>query len=102
MCRKVSEVESGGEIEVWVHGKQSRSFLYIDECLEAISRLMNSEFTGPVIIGAEEMITINDSVKMVVGVEGKTIRIKNIPGPTGVRGRNSDNRLIKEKLSWAP
>jgi nucleoside-diphosphate-sugar epimerase len=102
MCRKVSETESGGEIEVWGDGKQTRSFLHIDECLEAIRRLMNSDFTGPVNIGSEEMIAINDLVKMVAGVAGKTIRIKNIPGPTGVRGRNSDNKLIKEKLNWAP
>lgn len=76
--------------------------MYIDECLEAIRRLMKSDFTGPVNIGSEEMIAINDLVKMVAGVAGKEIRIKNIPGPTGVRGRNSDNKLIKEKLNWSP
>jgi GDP-D-mannose 3', 5'-epimerase len=102
MCRKVAETENGGEIEVWGDGKQTRSFLYIDECLEAIRRLMNSDFTGPVNIGSEEMIAINDLVKMVAGVAGKVIKIKNIPGPTGVRGRNSDNKLIKIKLGWAP
>ncbi len=102
ICRKVSETIDGGEIEVWGDGKQTRSFLYIDECVEAICRLMNSDFTGPVNIGSEEMIAINDLVKMVAKVAGKVIRIKNVPGPTGVRGRNSDNRLIKEKLNWAP
>jgi len=102
ICRKVAEAENGGEIEVWGDGKQTRSFLYIDECLQAIRRLMNSDFTGPVNVGSEEMISINDLVKMVAKVSNKTIRIKNIPGPTGVRGRNSDNKLIKEKLGWAP
>ncbi len=102
ICRKVSETESGAEIEVWGDGKQTRSFLYIDECIEAVRRLMQSNFTGPVNIGSEEMIAINDLVKMVAKISGKTIKIKNIPGPTGVRGRNSDNKLIKEKLGWAP
>jgi nucleoside-diphosphate-sugar epimerase len=102
ICRKVAEAENGGEIEVWGDGKQTRSFLYIDECLQAIRRLMNSDFTGPVNVGSEEMISINDLVKMVAKVSNKAIRIKNIPGPTGVRGRNSDNKLIKEKLGWAP
>jgi GDP-D-mannose 3', 5'-epimerase len=102
ICRKVAEAENGGEIEVWGDGKQTRSFLYIDECIEAIRRLMNTNFTGPVNVGSEEMITINDLVKMVAAVADKVIKIKNIPGPTGVRGRNSDNKLIKEKLNWAP
>ena len=101
MCRKVAEAENG-EIEVWGDGKQTRSFLYIDECLEAIRRLMESDFTGPVNVGSEEMIAINDLVKMVAEVAKKDIKVKNIPGPTGVRGRNSDNKLIREKLGWAP
>ncbi len=102
ICRKVKEVEDGGEIEIWGDGKQTRSFLYIDECIEAIRRLMNSSFSGPVNVGSEEMIAINDLVKMVADVANKKVNIKNIPGPTGVRGRNSDNKLIKEKLGWAP
>jgi len=102
ICRKVGEAKDGGEIEIWGDGKQTRSFLYIDECIEAIRRLMNSDFTGPVNVGSEEMIAINDLAKMVAEVANKTIQIKNIPGPTGVRGRNSDNKLIKEKLGWAP
>lgn len=102
ICRKVAEADNGTEIEIWGDGKQTRSFLYIDECLEAVRRLMESDFTGPVNVGSEEMIAINDLVKMVAGVANKTIKIKNIPGPTGVRGRNSDNKLIKEKLNWAP
>ena len=102
ICRKVAEARNGSEIEIWGDGKQTRSFLYIDECVEAIRRLMKSDFTGPVNVGSEEMIAINELVKMVAGVADKTIKIKNIPGPTGVRGRNSDNRLIKEKLNWGP
>ena len=102
ICRKVAEAENGGTIEVWGDGKQTRSFLYIDECIEAVRRLMNSEFTGPVNVGSEEMVSINELVQIVAGVSGKQIHIKNIPGPTGVRGRNSDNNLIREKLGWAP
>jgi nucleoside-diphosphate-sugar epimerase len=102
MCRKVAEAADGGVIEVWGDGKQTRSFLYVDECVEAIRRLMESDFTGPVNVGSEEMISINDFAKMVIDISGKKISIKNITGPTGVRGRNSDNHLIKEKLNWQP
>jgi GDP-D-mannose 3', 5'-epimerase len=102
ICRKVAEAKDTDEIEIWGDGKQTRSFLYIDECLEAVRRLMNSDFTGPVNVGSEEMIAINDLVKMVARVANKDIKIKNIAGPTGVRGRNSDNKLIREKLGWAP
>ncbi|WP_336515200.1 NAD-dependent epimerase/dehydratase family protein [Pollutibacter soli] len=102
MCRKVAEAEEGGIIEVWGDGKQTRSFLYIDECLEAVRRLMESDFTGPVNIGSEEMISINDFAKMAIDISGKNLSIKNIKGPTGVRGRNSDNHLIQQKLGWAP
>lgn len=102
MCRKVIEAKDGGEIEVWGDGKQTRSFLFIDECLEGVRRLMESDFSGPVNIGSEEMISINDFAKMAIDISGKNISIKNITGPTGVRGRNSDNKLIQEKLEWAP
>src|SRR6201991_3933610 len=102
MCRKIAETDNGGGIEVWGDGKQTRSFLYIDECLEAVRRLVNSDFTGPVNIGSEEMISINDFAKMAIDISGKKLTIKNIKGPTGVRGRNSDNHLIKEKPGWAP
>lgn len=102
MCRKVAEAEEGGHIEVWGDGKQTRSFLYIDECVEAVLRLMESDFSGPVNIGSEEMISINDFARMAIEISGKNLTIKNIPGPTGVRGRNSDNRLIREKLGWEP
>jgi len=100
MCRKVAEAEDGTYIEVWGDGKQTRSFLYIDECIEAVRRLMDSDFTGPVNIGSEEMISINGLAQLVMEVAGKKLTIKNIPGPVGVRGRNSDNKLIREKLGW--
>lgn len=102
LCRKVSEVENNGEIEVWGDGIQTRSFLYIDECIEGILKLMRSDFEGPVNIGSEEMISINDFAKLIIEISGKNLIVKNITGPTGVRGRNSDNKLIKEKLGWAP
>lgn len=103
ICRKVAETDEGGYIEVWGDGKQTRSFLYIDECLEGVERLMASDFTGPVNIGSEEMVTLNQLANMVIGISGKNISIKNILVPhTGVRGRNSDNKLIREKLNWSP
>jgi nucleoside-diphosphate-sugar epimerase len=102
ICRKVAETPDGGEIEIWGDGKQTRSFLYIDECVEGVRRLMESNFTGPVNIGSEEMVTINGLAEMAMKIACKKIRVKHIPGPLGVRGRNSDNRLIAEKLGWAP
>jgi GDP-D-mannose 3', 5'-epimerase len=102
ICRKVAEAPDGGIIEVWGDGLQTRSFLYIDECVDGIRRLMESDFCGPVNLGSEEMISMNDFSKMVIDISGKSITIKNIPGPQGVRGRNSDNTLIEEKLGWKP
>ncbi len=102
ICRKVAMAEDGGEIEIWGDGKQTRTFLYIDECLEGVRRLMDSDFTGPVNIGSEELISINDLAKMVIGFSGKNLKLKHVEGPQGVRGRRSDNTLIKEKLGWAP
>ncbi len=102
MCRKVALAPDGGEIEVWGDGKQTRSFLYIDECLEGTVRLMRSDFLGPVNIGSEEMISINGLAEMVMDIAGKKLRVKHIPGPLGVRGRNSHNRLIEQKLGWRP
>jgi len=102
LCRKVIDAKDNGEIEIWGDGKQTRSFLYVDECIDGTIRLMRSNFEGPVNIGSEEMISINDFAKMIIGLTGKNITIKNIAGPLGVRGRNSDNKLIKEKLNWAP
>jgi len=102
MCRKVAEAEDGSEIEMWGDGKQTRSFLYIDECLEAIRRLMDSDFMGPVNIGSEEMVTINHLAEMAMEIAGKKLTIRHIEGPLGVRGRRSDNKLIGEKLGWKP
>ena len=102
MCRKVATTADGGQIEVWGDGKQTRSFLYVDECLEGSLRLLRSEFQGPVNIGSDEMVTINQLAGMVIGIAGKDLSVNNIPGPLGVRGRNSDNRLIRQRLGWAP
>ena len=111
-CRKVAESAEGQEIEVWGSGNQTRSFLYVDECVEATYRLMQSDFTGPVNIGSEEMISINDFAKMVIDISAKELSIYNIQGdafekkyghrcPVGVNGRNSDNKLYKEKIGWS-
>jgi GDP-D-mannose 3', 5'-epimerase len=102
LCRKIAEAEHGGQIEIWGDGLQTRSFLYINECIEGVRRLMESHFTGPVNIGSEEMVTINQLAGMIMEIAGKKLTIKHIPGPLGVRGRNSDNRLIGEKLGWKP
>ncbi len=102
ICRKVSQTQDGGEVEIWGDGKQTRSFLHVDECIEGTLRLMRSDWTGPVNIGSDEMVTINRLVDMVAQVAGKRIEKRHIIGPTGVRGRNSDNRLIAEKLLWKP
>jgi nucleoside-diphosphate-sugar epimerase len=102
ISRKISEVLDGGEIEVWGDGEQTRSFLYIEECLEGVIRLMDSNFMGPVNIGSDEMVTINQLVRYVTDISGKEVYVKHIDGPTGVRGRNSDNKLINEKLGWQP
>ncbi len=102
ICRKVAEAKTGGEIEIWGDGEQTRSFLFIDECVEGVRRLMDSDFTGPVNIGSDEMVTINQLAEMAMGVANKKLSIKHIKGPLGVRGRNSDNALIKEKLKWVP
>jgi nucleoside-diphosphate-sugar epimerase len=102
ICRKIAKAQSGDDIEVWGDGKQTRSFLYIDECVEGTVRLIRSNFAGPVNIGSEEMVTINHLVDLVADIAGKRIGKKHVDGPQGVRGRNSDNRLVKEKLGWAP
>ena len=102
ICRKVAEVpDVGGPVEVWGDGEQTRSFLYIDECIEATRRLMDSDFLGPVNIGSEEMVTINDLVKITAKVAGKAVsRRHKLDAPLGVRGRNSNNDLVREKLGW--
>jgi nucleoside-diphosphate-sugar epimerase len=111
MCRKAVETENGGEIEVWGNGLQTRSFLYVDECVEAVLKLMESDFEGPVNIGSEEMVTINQLASMAIAISEKEITIKNIEGeefehkygfkcPLGVKGRNSDNKMYREKIGW--
>jgi GDP-D-mannose 3',5'-epimerase len=102
ICRKVAIAKDGETVDVWGSGKQTRSFLYIGECLDAVERLMNSDFIGPVNIGSEEMISINNLVYLVAGIANKNIKISNITGPEGVQGRNSDNALIYSKLGWKP
>jgi nucleoside-diphosphate-sugar epimerase len=111
MCRKVSESSDGDTIEVWGDGHQTRSFLYIDECVEAVLKLMESDFIGPVNIGSEEMVSINELAQMAIDISGKNITINNVGGkdfldkygfncPVGVRGRNSDNNLYQSKIGW--
>lgn len=111
MCRKVAEQKQGGSVEVWGDGLQTRSFLYVSECIEAVRRLMHSDFTGPVNIGSEEMVTINRLAEIAIEISGKNVSIMNLGGqdfidkygftcPTGVRGRNSDNKLYRDKIGW--
>ena len=102
ICRKVAEARDGGHIEIWGDGKQTRSFLYIDECLEGVRRLMDSDCIKPINIGSEEMVTINQLAEIAMDIAGKKLTIKHIEGPLGVRGRNSDNLLIQKELSWSP
>ena len=102
LCRKVALAENGSTIDIWGDGQQTRSFLYIDECIEGVQRLMGSNFIGPVNIGSDEMVTINDLAKLIIRISGKTLRLNHISGPQGVRGRNSDNRLIQQQLNWSP
>lgn len=110
-CRKVAEAEEGGTVEIWGPGTQTRSFLHVDECCEAVYRLMQSNFTGPVNIGSEEMISMNDFANMIIDISGKNVSVYNIDGeefmskyghkcPVGVNGRNSDNNLYREKINW--
>lgn len=102
LCRKVAEASDRGEIEIWGDGCQTRSFLFIDECLTGIRKLMDSDFAGPVNIGSDEMVTVNELARLVMNTAGKNLSLRHIPGPLGVRGRNSDNRLIEQKLGWRP
>lgn len=102
LCRKVALAEDGGEIEVWGPGTQTRSFLYIDECIEGIHTIMESDVTVPVNLGSERMISINDLALLIASLTNKSINIKNIPGPLGVMGRRSDNTLIRKLVGWSP
>ena len=102
ICRKIAQAKDGDYIEIWGDGKQTRSFLYIDECLEGVRCLMSSHFSGPVNIGSEEMLSINELARMTIRFSGKRLKIKHVSGPLGVRGRNSDNKLIRKELHWEP
>jgi len=100
ICRKIAEANSPGEIEIWGDGEQTRSFLFIDDCIEATRRLMNSNFNQPINIGSDENVSINDLAKIVAEISNKNISLKHIDGPLGVRGRNSNNELIRNTLGW--
>lgn len=102
LCRKVALATDDGHIEIWGDGLQTRSFLYVSECIEGTMRLMRSGFSGPVNIGSEQMVTINQLAEMIIRISGKRLEKRHVPGPLGVRGRNSDNRLILERLGWRP
>jgi len=102
ICRKIAELGDEGEVEIWGDGLQTRSFLYIDDCIKGTLKVMRSEFQGPFNIGSEKNISINELVLMVASIARKRVTIKNVQGPEGVRGRNSDNKLISLKVGWAP
>jgi len=102
MCRKVAEAQDGASIEVWGNGAQTRSFLFVDECLEGTTRLLRSDVDAPLNIGSEEMVSINQLAELCIALSGKSLEITNVPGPVGVAGRCSDNRLIAERLGWSP
>jgi nucleoside-diphosphate-sugar epimerase len=102
MCRKVSQAEDNESIDVWGDGKQTRSFLYIDDCLDGVRQLVQSDFIGPVNIGSEEMVSINDLAHLVISFTDKNLNLNHIKGPIGVRGRNSDNRLARQHFDWSP
>lgn len=102
LCRKVAEALDGSQIDIWGSGEQTRSFLYIQDCLDGIRKLMMSDFTGPVNLGSEEKISLNDFAKLIIQISGKKLTIKNVEGPVGVNGRTSDNTLASNKLHWQP
>lgn len=102
LCRKVAEAPEGGAIEIWGDGQQTRSFLFIEECLEGLERLIESEVTEPLNIGSEEMVSIDRLAELIIEISGKELALEHVPGPLGVRGRTSDNRKIEERLGWSP
>jgi nucleoside-diphosphate-sugar epimerase len=102
LCRKVAQTKNGGTIDVWGPGTQTRSFLFINECLEGIHKIVASDYNKPLNLGSERMISINDLVHLIAGLAGKEVKINNIPGPLGVMGRNSHNDLIRKEIGWAP
>lgn len=102
ICRKVAQAKNGGSIDIWGDGTQTRSFLYVDDCVEGVFRLMQSEHTGPFNIGSEEMVSINRFAEMIIGISGKQLSVNHIDGPIGVKGRNSDNTLVTAAIGWQP
>ncbi len=102
LCRKVAMASDGDEIEIWGDGEQTRSFLYIDDALEGVRKLMDSDFVGPLNIGSEELVSINNLARMIMEIAGKNLTLKHVPGPTGVRGRNADLTLARQKIGWEP
>ena len=102
ICRKVAEASDGGNIEIWGDGEQTRTFLYIEECLDGVRRFMESDFAGPVNIGSDELISINNLARLAMKFADKKLNLNHIEGPLGVRGRCSDNTLIENKLGWRP
>lgn len=102
ICRKVAQAEDGGEVEIWGDGQQTRSFCYIDDCVEGITRLMDSGFTQPMNLGQDQMVTINELAEIIIRISGKSLEIRHVDGPQGVRGRNSDNSLLRQVLQWEP
>jgi nucleoside-diphosphate-sugar epimerase len=102
ICRKVAEAEQGGAIEIWGDGEQTRSFCYIDDCLEGIYRLMMSDYTEPLNLGRDRMVTINQLAEIIIAISGKALSLTHVPGPQGVRGRNSDNTRLRQTLGWEP
>ena len=102
LCRKVAEAAPGGTMEIWGDGKQTRSFLYIEDALDAVRAFMDSDFPGPLNIGSEEMVSILDFTRMIMDISGKQLGIRHVDGPQGVRGRNSDNELVRQHLGWEP
>ncbi len=102
ICRKVAEAEPGGTVEIWGDGTQTRSFLHVEECLEGMKRIMEADFPGPLNLGSEEMVSINRLAELAMQIADKDLEIRHISGPLGVKGRNSDNTLIRETLGWSP
>ncbi|MFZ0012690.1 MAG: NAD-dependent epimerase/dehydratase family protein [Acidimicrobiia bacterium] len=102
LCRKVAQAPDGGSIEMWGDGEQTRSFCYVDDCVEGIYRLMQSDHTAPINLGTDRMVTINELAAIIIGISGKAISIEHVDGPQGVRGRNSDNSVLREALGWEP
>jgi GDP-D-mannose 3',5'-epimerase len=102
LCRKVATADDGGAIEVWGDGEQTRSFCHVDDCVEGIHRIMNSDYAAPINLGTDRMVTINELAEMVIRISGKTLDIEHVDGPQGVRGRNSDNTILRETLGWEP